>query len=110
MKSIGFNNFRRFKEMNPIELGGVNMFVGGNNAGKSTVVKGMLLLFDFLKNSRTSFNENPKFRFDGPDSHDVNIDTFRRALCWDTDEKEITFTIGDDHYSISLTKHRPPKA
>lgn len=24
-------------------------------------------------------------------------------------EKEITFTIGDDRYSISLTKHRPPK-
>ena len=100
MKSIGFNNFRRFKEMNPIELGGVNMFVGGNNAGKSTVVKGMLLLFDFLKNSRTSFNENPKFRFDGPDSHDVNIDTFRRALCWDTDEKEITFTSILDDFEI----------
>lgn len=25
-------------------------------------------------------------------------------------EKEITFTIGEDHYSISLTKHRAPKA
>ena len=43
MKSIGFKNFRRFQEMNSISLGGVNMFVGGNNAGKSTVVKGLLL-------------------------------------------------------------------
>lgn len=91
MEAIGFKNFRRFKEMEPITLGGVNMFVGGNNAGKSTVVKGLLLLFDFLKNGKTSFNELPKFRFDGPESHDVNIDTFRRALCRDTDEQEIVF-------------------
>lgn len=91
MEAIGFKNFRRFKEMEPITLGGVNMFVGGNNAGKSTVVKGLLLLFDFLKNGKTSFNELPKFRFDGPESHDVNIDTFRRALCWDADEQEIIF-------------------
>lgn len=91
MEAIGFKNFRRFKEMEPITLGGVNIFVGGNNAGKSTVVKGLLLLLDFLKNSKTSFNELPKFRFDGPESHDVNIDTFRRALCWDANEQEIVF-------------------
>lgn len=110
MKSIGFNNFRRFKEMKPIELGGINMFVGGNNAGKSTVVKGLLLLVDFLKNSRTSFSENPKFRFDGPESHDVNIDTFRRALCWNTDEKEITFTSVVDDFEIEVCIYSPKEA
>jgi len=107
MKSIGFKNFRRFQEMNSVSLGGINMFVGGNNAGKSTVVKGLLLLVDFLKNSRTSFNENPKFRFDGPESHDVNIDTFRRALCWNTDEKEITFTAVVDDFEIEVCIYSP---
>ena len=102
MKSIGFKNFRRFQKMNSISLGGVNMFVGGNNAGKSTVVKGLLLLVDFLKNSRTSFSESPKFRFDGPESHDVNIDTFRRALCWNTDEKEITFTTAFGGFEVEV--------
>lgn len=110
MKSIGFNNFRRFKETKPIELGGINMFVGGNNAGKSTVVKGLLLLVDFLKNSRTSFSENPKFRFDGPESHDVNIDTYRRALCWNTDEKEITFTSAVDDFEIKVCIYSPKEA
>lgn len=110
MKSIGFKNFRRFQEMNSISLGGINMFVGGNNAGKSTVVKGLLLLVDFLKNSRTSFSENPKFRFDGPESHDVNIDTFRRALCWNTDEKEISFTSVVDDFEIEVCIYSPKEA
>ena len=94
MKSIGFKNFRRFQEMNGISLGGINIFVGGNNAGKSTVVKGLLLLLDFLKNQKVASSnlfETPKFRFDGPEAHDVNIDTFGRALCWKAKEKEIVF-------------------
>ena len=107
MKSIGFKNFRRFQEMNSISLGGINMFVGGNNAGKSTVVKGMLLLIDFLKNSRTPYSEYPKFRFDGPESHDVNIDTFRRAKCWNTDENEITFTTVLDDIEIGVCIYSP---
>ena len=102
MRAIGFKNFRRFKGMEPITLGGVNMFVGGNNAGKSTVVKGLLLLLDFLKNSKSSYNETPKFRFDGNESHDVNIDTFKRALCWYTEEKEIAFTASLGNFDLEV--------
>lgn len=102
MRAIGFKNFRRFKEMEPLQLGGVNMFVGGNNAGKSTVVKGLLLLLDFLKNSKSSYNETPKFRFDGNESHDVNIDTFKRALCWYTEEKEIAFTASLGNFDLEV--------
>ena len=107
MEAIGFKNFRRFKKMDPIKLGGINMFVGGNNAGKSTVVKGLLLLIDFLKNSKTSYSEPPKFRFDGPESHDVNIDTFKRALCWEADENEITFTSSIDDFDIGVCIYSP---
>ena len=64
------------------------MFVGGNNAGKSTVVKGIILLLDFLQYKKVSSSESPRFRFDGPGSHDVNIDTFNRALCLYAEEKE----------------------
>ena len=102
MNAIGFKNFRRFKDMPPITLGGVNMFVGGNNAGKSTVVKGILLLLDFLKYKKVSYSETPKFRFDGPGSHDVNIDTFDRALCQYSEEKEIVFSAQINEFTVEV--------
>ena len=102
MNAIGFKNFRRFKDMPPIMLGGVNMFVGGNNAGKSTVVKGILLLLDFLKYKRVSYSETPKFRFDGPGSHDVNIDTFNRALCQYAEEKDIVFNAQINEFTVAV--------
>lgn len=105
MNEIGFRNFRRFKELNSLPLGGINLFVGGNNAGKSTVVKGVLLLLDFLKNQKISspnLFETPKFRFDGPGAHDVNIDTFKRALCWNSKEKEISFFACFEDFEIEV--------
>ncbi len=102
MNAIGFKNFRRFKDMPPIMLGGVNMFVGGNNAGKSTVVKGILLLLDFLKYKKVSYSESPRFRFDGPGAHDVNIDTFNRALCQYAEEKEIVFNAQIDDFTVEV--------
>ena len=102
MNAIGFKNFRRFKDMPPIMLGGVNMFVGGNNAGKSTVVKGILLLLDFLQYKKVSSSESPRFRFDGPGSHDVNIDTFSRALCQYAEEKDIVFNAQIDDFTVEV--------
>lgn len=105
MNEIGFRNFRRFKELNNLPLGGINLFVGGNNAGKSTVVKGLLLLLDFLKNQKVSSSnlfETPKFRFDGPGAHDVNIDTFNRALYWNSKEKEISFFANIEGFKVEV--------
>ena len=49
MKQIGFKNFRKFENFPTIELGDITILVGGNNAGKSTVVKAILLITEFLK-------------------------------------------------------------
>lgn len=105
MNEIGFRNFRRFKELKSLPLGGINLFVGGNNAGKSTVVKGVLLLLDFLKNQKISNSnlfETSKFRFDGPGANDVNIDTFGRALCWKAKEKEIVFNAAIEEFFVEV--------
>lgn len=103
ISNIGFKNFRRFRDYTEVELGGVNMFVGGNNAGKSTVVKALLLMVDFLKNTkvtrRTAF-ETPKFYFNAPF---VSIDTFKRAKNWNAGEKdELSFSLSIDHFDITL--------
>lgn len=39
MNSIGFNNFRCFASFPEMDLGDITLLVGGNNSGKSTLVK-----------------------------------------------------------------------
>jgi len=43
MSEIGFKNFRRFRNLETIQLGNISFLVGKNNAGKSTVVKALLI-------------------------------------------------------------------
>ena len=52
MRQIGFKNFRRFENFPALDLAPITIFVGENNAGKSTVVKGILALSDFLNRWR----------------------------------------------------------
>lgn len=47
--SIGFTNFKRFRRFPKLNLGKINIFVGANNAGKSTFTKGTMIFIDFLK-------------------------------------------------------------
>lgn len=86
MNTIGFNNFRRFATFPEMDLGDITLLVGGNNSGKSTLVKALLLCVDNLKliSSYTKTNifefGAPKFRFDANEWHDVKIKTFSRAI------------------------------
>lgn len=108
MRAIGFKNFRRFQNMEPLHLGGVNFFVGGNNAGKSTVVKAMLLVANFLKNARF-IDFTLRFDFDIHGKYEVNIDSFKNALCRDAADGVITFNVllGDFEITISIFDARP---
>ncbi|MBQ0121546.1 MAG: AAA family ATPase [Bacteroidales bacterium] len=42
MKAIGFKNFRKFQEFPDIDLGGINILVGPNNSGKSSLIKALI--------------------------------------------------------------------
>ena len=94
MKRIGFKNFRKFADFPVMDLAPITILVGENNAGKSTVVKGILALNDFF-NERSpiyvteedpskreeAFVEilkNRKFYFNA--SYLAHIGTFQRAL------------------------------
>lgn len=89
--TIGFQNFRRFATFPSMLLGDITVLVGGNNSGKSTIVKALLLCVDNLRlmrmsdrrrsesNSFLSFTK-PLFRFDASELHDVKIKEFARAI------------------------------
>ncbi len=96
--TIGFQNFRRFQNFPEIELGDITILVGGNNAGKSTLVKAMLLMRDFLKSriERVDDTNNifktftrPHFSFD---TEHVNVGDFYRAFCRQSPQKENTIS------------------
>jgi AAA15 family ATPase/GTPase len=97
MKSIGFKNFRRFDNFPSLELGEITLMVGGNNSGKSTLVKSILLTLDYLRTQ-----QGDKMYFDKNTLNDVNIVTFGRARCNYTDSKEIIFDCTLDKFAITI--------
>lgn len=111
MKSISFKNFRRFADFPVFKFGDITILVGGNNAGKSTLQKALLLVFDNLRSlkgqvySANSFENgfiSPQFRFDANDIHDLNLGTFCRSLNAKALEKVIEFTLCISNFDIKV--------
>lgn len=96
-KGIGFRNFRRFKEFPLLEFGNITYMVGRNNSGKSTMVKALLLITDYLQNQL-----GDTFSFDNNVLEDANIVTFGRAKCNLIDEPEIIFSYKLNNYDITI--------
>jgi predicted ATPase len=74
MNKIGFKNFRRFQNFEPITYKGITFLVGRNNAGKSTLVKALLLGMDYMKSDGFRI-----FQFGNHILDDANIVTYGRA-------------------------------
>jgi predicted ATPase len=100
MKKIAFKNFRRFQDFPTLELGNISIMVGRNNSGKSTMVKAILLVLDYLQNQQ--YNE---FSFTNKSLEDANIVTFGRAKnnFMEKDEISFQFTIEDHFFSIEIS-------
>ena len=96
-KGIGFKNFRRFENFPLLEFGNITYMVGRNNSGKSTMVKALLLVMDYLQNQ---LDEN--FSFDNKVLEDANIVTFGRAKCNLIDEPKIVFSFKLNNYDIII--------
>ena len=110
---VGFRNFRRFVDLPVMPLAGVNILVGGNNAGKSSFVKGMLLAFDNIKNYVVDSADysmiNVKFQYDANSYHDVHVGTFDRSYSYlakeaeGEDGKTMSFALCFAHFEIRIT-------
>lgn len=108
MKKIGFRNFRRFVDFDPLDMGSLTLLSGGNNSGKSTIVKAAMLAMNYLKTPRinttqTLLNdrENRKFFFDIDNAH---VSSFVRALNYNCHplKDTITFSISLNEFDITL--------
>lgn len=94
IQSIGADNFRKFEKLAPIHLNGITYIVGGNNAGKSTVVKALRLVVENLRTLASMGSEyslediRPKFRLD---IEGVNIGTFEKAHNRNSATQSISF-------------------
>lgn len=91
-----------------MDLGDITLFVGGNNAGKSTIAKAIMLVTDNIKALRVA--EGPKtkglkpyFRFDTIDpQHNLHVSDFERALHRGSESKEIMLSATFNGTEISF--------
>ena len=97
MNKIGFQNFRRFQNFPAIECSGITFLVGRNNAGKSTLVKAIILIDNYLKS-----NNYRRFSFGNNILEDANIVTFGRAKTINSGIDTIEFTYQIDNYLIDI--------
>ena len=110
MKQIGFKNFRRFANHHTIDFGNINLLVGSNNSGKSTVVKALLLITENLRmltedsdifqsmrdeeGKKVKREYHPEFNFAPNILHDaLHIGTFERAINNESDSDEMQLSI-----------------
>lgn len=120
MRYIGFKNFRRFEELKPLPLAPITIFVGGNNSGKSTVVKGMLSILGFfeddclfehdegdygtdemgIKIRPARVAHNQRFYFNK--NYYAHIGTCSRALRCGAKPKEISFIFGTGSFQYEI--------
>lgn len=123
MRSIGFDNFRRFEKLDGIKFSPITIFVGGNNSGKSTVVKGILSLMSFLDKScdldtldeetdnapgseLAEFDQeiwvshNQRFRFNT--NYFAHIGTYSRAMKNGGKSSNITFRYGHGSWDLEI--------
>ncbi len=97
MNKIGFKNFRRFQNFNPLEYSGITFLVGRNNAGKSTLVKALILIDNYFKSGNID-----SLTFGNNVLEDANIITYGRAKNHQAQENFIHFTQNIENYLVEL--------
>lgn len=113
MDYISFKNFRKFREETAFELNNINILVGPNNSGKSTLTKGLrLYLWNILNlkiNNDNVFSIRPFFQFGGNVLDNPHVGTFGRALSQDADSNHIDFSARFFNTIIDTTVSRYSK-
>ena len=97
MNSLGFKNFRKFTDLKPIEFKGITFLVGRNNAGKSTFVKAVILVIEYLKHRYID-----EFPIANLSKADLNLSNFGKIKTLGQNEDSVVFEFAIDIYDICL--------
>ena len=99
MNQIQFKNFRRFPDdmVYKIPFKDITILVGENNSGKSTMVKALLLVMEYLKSDSVN-----NFDFANKNLENTNIVTFGRAKNKYSNSNVIKFALSLEGFTIEI--------
>jgi len=99
MNVIQLKNFRRFPDdqFYKIPFKDITILVGKNNSGKSTMVKALLLILEYLKSDSVA-----NFDFANKNLENTNIVTFGRAKNKHSHNNTISFALTFEGFTIEL--------
>ena len=116
MQAFGCKNFRKFQNLPMMDLGGINIFVGTNNSGKSTAIKALMLTLLNAKRKQSNMlkYESEKsmlppfmymFDFAFEVLEHLYLGDFKSALNFNSDDKNICFSFfnGSTFFSFTCT-------
>lgn len=105
-KSLEFSNFRKFQHFPRIEFNDITFLVGANNSGKSTFVKAIMVVYNYLQNRNLSTID-----FNANGVEELNIVSYDRALHKSNviappDSVNVQLELHDYKFDVTFTKHK----
>lgn len=105
MQQLAVDNFRVFSAPATFDLAPVTILTGRNNAGKSSLIKSLLVLADYLEQ-----DDQTVLRLDGPRARRHKINSFDMLKNWDTGRGtvQLSYTIGELRLEYEFSRHPEP--
>ena len=97
MDKLILENFKTYKNRTEIDFAPITILTGKNNSGKSTILKAILLISDYL-NSDNQLD----LEFDGPSGHKHKIDCMKNALTWGSESESFEIAFEKDGFRFSF--------
>ena len=97
MDKLILENFRTYKNRTEIDFAPITILTGKNNSGKSTILKAILLLSDYLNS-----DNQLELIFDGPLALKHKIDCMDNALTWNSSFKAFELSFEKEGFNFSF--------